>query len=61
MYFDLNIPLPQPLAHPSSKKGKGKQDDAFSSAQVEAIEAHIDLLVHCTPSLYIHGNISDFY
>jgi ribonuclease P/MRP protein subunit RPP1 len=52
MYFDLNIPLPQPLALLSGKKGKGKQDEPFSSSQVEAMETHIDLLVHCTLSLH---------
>jgi hypothetical protein len=52
MYFDLNIPLPQQLARLSGKKGKGKQGETFSSSQVEAMETHIDLLVHCTLSLH---------
>ncbi|THH13909.1 hypothetical protein EW146_g6372 [Bondarzewia mesenterica] len=61
MYFDLNVPIPQPShsAHPSqSKKGKGKQQQQqassspspspplFSPAQIAALEARLDLLVH---------------
>ncbi|EKM76699.1 hypothetical protein AGABI1DRAFT_78117 [Agaricus bisporus var. burnettii JB137-S8] len=46
MYFDLNIPIPQRLDPTSNKKGKGRQDEVFSSSQVEGIEARIDLLVH---------------
>ncbi|CAL1710538.1 unnamed protein product [Somion occarium] len=55
MYIDLNVPvLPiqgQPITQ--SKKGKGKQPQtqptstiAFTPAQVSAIEARIDLLLH---------------
>ena len=45
MYFDLNVPIPfQQTA--SSRKGKEKQT-APSSADIEALEAKVDLLVHC--------------
>lgn len=57
MYFDLNIPIPQRLDPASNKKGKGKQDEVFSSSQVEGIEARIDLLVHCMLNHHIHYNI----
>ncbi|KAI0260767.1 PHP domain-like protein [Gloeopeniophorella convolvens] len=56
MYFDLNIPIPAPSGsagqiQAQSNKGKGKQAQAppaalFTPAQVAAIEARIDLLVH---------------
>ncbi|VDB92369.1 unnamed protein product [Peniophora sp. CBMAI 1063] len=59
MYFDLNVPVPVPASIASSsgqasKKGKGKQQQnagpapvvAFSPAQITAIEARVDLLVH---------------
>ncbi|KAA1477950.1 PHP domain-like protein [Dentipellis sp. KUC8613] len=62
MYFDLNVPIPAPAsgsAAPStSKKGKGKQAQQqqaaptpapaviFSPAQITAIEARVDMLVH---------------
>ncbi|KAJ7508398.1 PHP domain-like protein [Mycena galericulata] len=54
MFFDLNVPVhhPQQLsAQNLSKKSKGKQpqqqtDVAFSPAQIGAIEARLDLLVH---------------
>jgi hypothetical protein len=45
MYIDLNVPVPfQQTA--SSKKGKEKQI-VPSSAEIEALEAKVDLLVHC--------------
>jgi ribonuclease P/MRP protein subunit RPP1 len=64
MYFDLNVPIPLPsgasLTGTQSKKGKGKQVQSshstlFTPAQLAAIEARIDLLVHCpsVPSHYI--------
>jgi len=59
MYFDLNVPIPLPsgasLAGTQSNKGKGKQVHSalFAPAQLAAIEARIDLLVHC-PSLPSH-------
>ncbi|TFY56289.1 hypothetical protein EVG20_g8983 [Dentipellis fragilis] len=61
MYFDLNVPIPAPAsgstAPTTSKKGKGKQTQQqaapasapaviFSPAQITAIEARVDLLVH---------------
>ncbi|TFY76300.1 hypothetical protein EWM64_g7714 [Hericium alpestre] len=58
MYFDLNVPIPPPASGSSSqsvsKKGKGKQQQqqgstfsvAFSPAQITAIEARVDILVH---------------
>lgn len=59
MFFDLNILLPTPAAvnyssGQSHKKGKQKQQQPtdnvskplFSSLQVAAIEARIDILVH---------------
>ncbi len=47
MYFDLNIPVPQVLSVQGNKKGKGKQSDVFTRAQIEDIETRVDLLVHC--------------
>lgn len=55
MYFDLNVPVVAHQGHGTalqSKKNKGKQPQAtstvvFTPAQVTAIEARIDLLVHC--------------
>lgn len=55
MFFDLNVPV---VAHQGygaalqSKKNKGRQLQVtstvvFTPAQVAAIEARIDLLVHC--------------
>ncbi|KAH9975255.1 RNase P subunit p30-domain-containing protein [Lactifluus volemus] len=56
MYFDLNVPIPPPSGslgstHTQSNKGKGKQvqpshSATFTPAQLAAIEARIDLLVH---------------
>jgi ribonuclease P/MRP protein subunit RPP1 len=55
MYFDLNVPVPLPSGNSTaqSNKGKGKQAKPshsllFTLAQIAAIEARIDLLVHCT-------------
>jgi ribonuclease P/MRP protein subunit RPP1 len=56
MFFDLNVPVHHPQAQQSSaqnqsKKNKGKQpqqptDVSYSPAQIGAIEARLDLLVH---------------
>ncbi|KAF9005235.1 PHP domain-like protein [Cyathus striatus] len=53
MFFDLNVPVPLLSKHPGqavSKKGKGKHptvpETAYTQAQISAIEAHVDLLVH---------------
>ncbi|KAI0051542.1 PHP domain-like protein [Auriscalpium vulgare] len=62
MYFDLNVPAPSPASSSGSsqvqsKKGKNKQPlgsqqsiatspSLFSPAQINAVEARIDLLVH---------------
>jgi len=53
MYFDLNVPIPQPSGSSvaQSNKGKGKQVHPstsllFTPAQLAAIEARLDLLVH---------------
>jgi hypothetical protein len=56
MYFDLNVPIPPPSgilgsAQAQSSKGKGKQVQpphsvTFTPAQLAAVEARIDLLVH---------------
>ena len=53
MYFDLNVPIPQPSGSSvaQSNKGKGKQVHTstsllFTLAQLAAIEARVDLLVH---------------
>ena len=65
MYFDLNFLVP-PLSrttgptHAQSNKGKGKQvqPTLYSQAQIDAIEARIDLLVHCARSLVVAvGNV----
>lgn len=56
MFFDLNIPVPvvSSNAPTQSKKGKGKQQQSqvvttvtFSPGQISALEARLDLLVHC--------------
>lgn len=57
MYFDLNVVVPIPAATHTigggeGKKGKGKAQAgavpaSFSLGQVAALEARIDLLVHC--------------
>ncbi|KAH9061195.1 RNase P subunit p30-domain-containing protein [Lactarius vividus] len=62
MYFDLNFLVPPPSrntgpTHAQSNKGKGKQflhsqSTLFSQAQLEAIEARIDLLVHLGYSVF---------
>jgi ribonuclease P/MRP protein subunit RPP1 len=57
MYFDLNFPVP-PLPTVQSNKGKGKQvqpshSPLFTPAQLAAIEARVDLLVHCAHSLVV--------
>ncbi|KAJ6541642.1 RNase P subunit p30-domain-containing protein, partial [Mycena capillaripes] len=54
MFFDLNVPVHHPQqssAQNSSKKNKGKQpqqpvDVSYSPAQIGAIDARLDLLVH---------------
>ncbi|KAJ7696747.1 RNase P subunit p30-domain-containing protein [Mycena rosella] len=54
MFFDLNFPVHHPQqssAQNASKKTKGKQpqqqiDVTYSAAQIGAIEARVDLLVH---------------
>lgn len=57
MFFDLNVPAPTIYHQPpggqgSSKKGKAKQPPAapavaYSAAQLAALDARVDLLVHC--------------
>ena len=53
MFYDLNVPV---TAHEitgasQSKKSKGKQPQQsaalFTPAQIAAIEARVDILVHC--------------
>ncbi|KAJ7146436.1 PHP domain-like protein [Mycena epipterygia] len=54
MFFDLNVPVYHPhqsSGQNSSKKNKGKQpqqpiDVTYSPAQIAAIEARVDLLIH---------------
>ncbi|KAF7340941.1 hypothetical protein MSAN_02079200 [Mycena sanguinolenta] len=56
MFFDLNVPVHHPQqssAQNASKKSKGKQSQqtadvlvSYSSAQLAAIDARLDLLVH---------------
>ncbi|KAJ7729107.1 PHP domain-like protein [Mycena maculata] len=54
MFFDLNVPIHHPQhssAQALSKKNKGKQpqqqvDVTYSTAQIGAIEARLDLLTH---------------
>jgi ribonuclease P/MRP protein subunit RPP1 len=64
MYFDLNVVVPVPaVTRPAAgdgkkAKGKGPQGPAtipvsFSPGQVAALEARIDLLVHCTRSHFL--------
>ena len=55
MFLDLNIPIPnlyQATGPTSSKKGKGKQPSTnasvvFTPAQINALEARVDLLIRC--------------
>ena len=55
MFFDLNVPVVAHQGHGAvlqSKKSKGKKPQVtstvvFTPAQIAAIEARIDLLVHC--------------
>ena len=55
MFFDLNVPVVAHHSHgaaPLSKKNKGKQPQVtatvvFTPAQIAAIEARTNLLVHC--------------
>jgi len=53
MFFDLNVPVPniQSPSQGTSKKGKGKQpattQASFTTAQINSLEAHVDLLIHC--------------
>ena len=66
MYFDLNVPAPQPPLQPGqshSKKGKGKQNAApppvnFAPGQLAALENRIDLLVHCQSATRPFGSFS---
>ncbi|KIK04031.1 hypothetical protein K443DRAFT_443707 [Laccaria amethystina LaAM-08-1] len=52
MFFDLNVPVPniQSPSQGTSKKGKGKQpattQASFNTAQINSLEAHVDLLIH---------------
>ncbi|KXN81953.1 Ribonuclease P protein subunit p30 [Leucoagaricus sp. SymC.cos] len=46
MYFDLNVPISSTSLPQMNNKGKGKQADVFSPAQLEEIESRVDLLVH---------------
>ncbi len=57
MFIDLNVPVPtvtfQGTAQPKKAKGKQTQHQqqlpaiSFTPAQLNAIEARIDLLIHC--------------
>ncbi|KAJ3985187.1 PHP domain-like protein [Lentinula detonsa] len=52
MFYDLNVPITTTTpANSGSKKGKSKQPQAsnspqFTAAQLSAIDAHLDLLIH---------------
>ena len=53
MFYDLNVPISTNSSSSLSKKGKGKQPQTsnapqFTAAQLSAIDAHLDLLIHCT-------------
>ena len=52
MYFDLNFLVP-PTGPANKGKGKQSQPILYSQTQIEAIEARIDLLVHCTRALVV--------
>jgi ribonuclease P/MRP protein subunit RPP1 len=63
MYFDLNVPvsLPSGSSVAQSNKGKAKQVQSshspfFTPAQLAAIEARVDLLVHCASSLVVRSS-----
>ncbi|KAL4066000.1 RNase P subunit p30-domain-containing protein, partial [Scleroderma citrinum] len=52
MYYDLNVPVIayETTGASQSKKSKGKQPQStalFTPAQIAAIEARVDILVHC--------------
>ena len=66
MYFDLNVPIPQPSASSvaQSNKGKGKKvqsstSQQFTSAQLIAIEARVDLLVHRVSFSTLHSYLGN--
>lgn len=66
MYFDLNVPIPQPSANSvhQTNKGKGKQaqpstSPLFSPAQLAAIQARLDLLVHRASFPSLHSYLVD--
>lgn len=66
MYFDLNVPIPQPSGSSvaQSNKGKGKQAQPstsllFTPAQLAAIEARVDLLVHRASFSGLHSYFGD--
>ncbi|KAF9078266.1 RNase P subunit p30-domain-containing protein [Rhodocollybia butyracea] len=50
MFYDLNVPINATTSTSLSKKGKGKQQTLsspqFTAAQLSAIDAHLDLLIH---------------
>jgi len=53
MFYDLNVPVAayEVAGTSQSKKSKGKQPqqstELFTPAQIAAIEARVDILVHC--------------
>ncbi|PPR04193.1 hypothetical protein CVT24_010741 [Panaeolus cyanescens] len=59
MFFDLNVPVYHQLQTSSSKKGKQpiKQDIALSTAEVQAMDNKIDILVHCQSIVLIFADI----
>ena len=49
MFFDLNVPVHRFSPQNASKKGKQSSEgqSSFSIPQINAIEARVDILVHC--------------
>ncbi|KAJ7593088.1 PHP domain-like protein [Mycena floridula] len=48
MFFDLNVPVPDPQSN-GAKKGKGKQPagpPVFSDPQIAGIDARLDIMIH---------------
>jgi ribonuclease P/MRP protein subunit RPP1 len=56
MYFDLNVPISLPSSAGAHGKAKQAHSTLFSPAQLAAIEARIDLLVHCSSFLVTVSN-----
>ena len=52
MFFDLNVPIHQPLFGHVTKKGKCEQSVVYSDSEITSFEKRIDLLIHCRCMLW---------